>query len=364
MSEHSADRPGATRHVLAPLAELRGRLRALGRPVAVLCLGAVCRAGTLRWGPGVNQTLLGLLEMLPQVGALAAVPIEGEVLVLFEADAQTATLVGELLVEAGRDLPMEGNDASLWVGAHVGLALDAADRDYHLETLIAVAQEGAAVARSGGGRTLVHTRLYDLMQKRFERAQSTHEPTPQPRRVEPTAPPVPETAPVDAKNPRRADIERRLRERLEETAHMRSPFIAPKPAEPVESVAEPASVAANAANGSVGSRVDDATLLQIVRRLADEALEAERGKLDQRHRDEISILERRIQRLLRSLEETEEEMRRLALVAAQDPGIPSQHRTVQGLTAVEANYAMKRELMAKLLEANLELRRRIADSAA
>ena len=66
-----------------------------------------------------------------------------------KADAQTATLVGELLVEAGRDLPMEGDDASLWVGAHVGLALDATDREYYLETLIAVAQEGAAVARSG-----------------------------------------------------------------------------------------------------------------------------------------------------------------------------------------------------------------------
>ena len=75
------------------------------------------------------------------------------------------------------------------------------------------------------------------------------------------------------------------------------------------------------------------------------------------HTDQVDKLERRVAKLLESLEETEEMLRRLQASRTMDEGLPSLYRVVQGLSEDEENRALKKELMAAIFEANLTLQR-------
>lgn len=341
--------PGPAPALLAPLAELRRRLRAEGRPVAVLCLGASGRASLERNRPervaDLDGAIGALLEALPAGIRRSSLSSGGEHLVLIEADAQAAALCAELLVEQGREWTPDEGERPVWAGAHVGLALDSDERGFHLETLIAVAREGAAVARNRGGECVVHTRLYELVQRRLERELGVPAPAPTRGTVPMGTPSVERSAAaIEPADTAREELEQRLAARLAETA----------------SLPRAARSALLATDGSTAADPQRAA----ARRLVAEAFDEERRELERRHREEVELLEQRIRRLLRSLEETEAELRRLSQVAGQDPGVPSVYRTIQGLAEGDLQHAVKRELMAQLLEANLELRRRIAGSAA
>lgn len=75
------------------------------------------------------------------------------------------------------------------------------------------------------------------------------------------------------------------------------------------------------------------------------------------HTDEVDRLERRVAKLLESLDETEVVLRRLEAAKAIDVGLPSLYRVVQGLSEEEENRELKQELMAAIFEANLTLKR-------
>lgn len=368
MHEFPADLPAFAPELLAPLADLRRRLRAAGRPVAVICIGASGRAHVERAQPELvaefDRAVAALPASLPQGSERAWVTQGREHLVLLEADPQSAALAADLLVESGRLLALAPGEPPTWAGVHVGLALDPSDKELFIEALVAVAQEGANVARSRGGECVVHTRLYDLLQGRLERAQGRSA-TPRTAATSPQSLPVLTTPIAEPQRngseghrangtappseDRRADLERRLRERLEHASHGHLE-------------AQTGFAATVFAGPPVREQADQ--LRAVARTLAADLIEEERRELDRSHREEVELLERRIERLLRSLEETEAELRRLALEATGDGGIPSYHRTIQGISASDAHLAAKRELMAQLLEANLELRRRIAESAA
>ena len=70
----------------------------------------------------------------------------------------------------------------------------------------------------------------------------------------------------------------------------------------------------------------------------------------------VEILERRIAKLNRRLEEAEDGLRRLAALKDAEPGIASVYRGVQGLSSEEDYLTFKRELMRKIFLANLELK--------
>lgn len=78
------------------------------------------------------------------------------------------------------------------------------------------------------------------------------------------------------------------------------------------------------------------------------------------HNRHVERLERRIQKLVRNLEITEEQLRRLARMKDVDPGLASIFRTVQGLSPEDVNYETKQALMTAIFKANLELRRKMA----
>jgi hypothetical protein len=78
----------------------------------------------------------------------------------------------------------------------------------------------------------------------------------------------------------------------------------------------------------------------------------------------IELLERRLDKVVRSLEKTEERLARASGENAVDPGIASCYRTVQGLAADAPQRGLKVALMQQLFEGNLALLERIRSRCA
>lgn len=74
----------------------------------------------------------------------------------------------------------------------------------------------------------------------------------------------------------------------------------------------------------------------------------------------IDLLERRITKLNQSLEATERALAQLAQHKNVDLGIASLYRVVQGLSPLEPDLDAKRQMMARLFEANLALQGKVA----
>ena len=110
--------------------------------------------------------------------------------------------------------------------------------------------------------------------------------------------------------------------------------------------------------GGVDRRVVDA-LRALTERHVAEALE----ELRHSFQIETENQERRVAKLVKSLEQTEQVLARVAAAKAIDPGVGSIYDSVQGLSSVDAAAAQKKELLLNIFEANLALRR-ARDSAA
>ena len=94
--------------------------------------------------------------------------------------------------------------------------------------------------------------------------------------------------------------------------------------------------------------------------LAVRKMEAEHQNLREEHSKQVELLERRLAKLMQSLESTEGELAKAAAQRKIDPGVASVYRTVQGLSDVEGDAELKREMMIKIFEANLELKAQLA----
>lgn len=81
------------------------------------------------------------------------------------------------------------------------------------------------------------------------------------------------------------------------------------------------------------------------------------------HDGELALLERRLEKLVASLEGVEAALERAANTRAADLGIESIYKSVQGLPAAERARELKSALMASIFEANLELRRQRGSDA-
>ncbi|MBI4878168.1 MAG: hypothetical protein HY812_00700 [Planctomycetes bacterium] len=116
--------------------------------------------------------------------------------------------------------------------------------------------------------------------------------------------------------------------------------------------------------GAGGSGATAGSIAAIARRLLDEergrALDSARA--EQRHR--VLQLERRVDKLTRTLAETESLVDRLQRMKAGDPGIESIYREVQGLDAADPRAAEKRSLLDEIFKLNMELRAVIQDAQA
>jgi len=70
---------------------------------------------------------------------------------------------------------------------------------------------------------------------------------------------------------------------------------------------------------------------------------------------EVGVLEERIAQVKRLLDASEEELARMIQEKSVDPGVASIYRSVQGLDPAAANFQKKKELLAVIYRANVEL---------
>lgn len=78
---------------------------------------------------------------------------------------------------------------------------------------------------------------------------------------------------------------------------------------------------------------------------------------------EMHTLEERVRQLKRMLDASEEELARMVQEKSVDPGLASLYRSVQGLDPATTNYKQKKELLAVIYRANVELLRQLEREA-
>jgi hypothetical protein len=234
-----------------------------------------------------------------------------------------ADALAKRILEGARRLKFEADGRQVRVTLAIGGSHNQTTRPIQrlfYVTLLSVAESGLDVALQGGGDRYVHTELYDWFQKRAERElpRGVLSPTPAPGALfgqDPSSPLQAEYVPgmrIFA-NPEAA--------RARNAAEI--PAVAPGPA---------------------------------VAPLTDER------ELD--YRRQIENLERRITKLNEMLERTEQDLSRMAAMKLVDPGVASIYRSVQGISPEDEAKALKKELMQKIFEANLELRNAVTGHVA
>lgn len=83
-----------------------------------------------------------------------------------------------------------------------------------------------------------------------------------------------------------------------------------------------------------------------------------------RHDVELDQLERRIAKLIQSLEQTERALAHLQHLATLDPGLASIYKTVQGLDPAEGENAKKKAVLERVFLENIELRKVLEQASA
>lgn len=352
-----------------------------GRSVCLMVVELVGLPWVEETFPGRGKDAVALvreeIEALPRAGEIA-VAEDGDALVVLFGDTglEAGQLAGELLIEQTRGLRLPDSGEELWVGASIGIAIDTPQQRHPFEVLLGVAREGAGVARSRGGECVVHSEVYALVRRRLERehpgwfAAAPGESA----GVEPSAPAAAQSAPPGSSVDSAEAASGAPPPGAESAAAAEPPGGEPAGSSPSGSAAADArreelarrlrqAIAEDvAARPSAPPRDED--LMERARRLAAEALDEAMSEREQEHRRRVELLEARIHRLVRSLEETERTLQRVLTERDTDPGVPSAYRRVQGLDAAEQHYELKRELMQRILEANLELRRQLENGGA
>ena len=118
-------------------------------------------------------------------------------------------------------------------------------------------------------------------------------------------------------------------------------------------------LAASGVDGSDGGRLQHALIAAALRGVYEERRRASDRQLAE-NRFELDLLRRRVAKLTRTLGATEEELRRVIALQAVDPGVASVYRTVQGLSLGAADAEGRIQMLTRIFEANVDLRRSLA----
>jgi diguanylate cyclase (GGDEF)-like protein len=228
-----------------------------------------------------------------------------------------AEVLARRVLEAVRNLRFECDGRVTRVTVSIGGAYNNRKGELSFATMLEVAEEGLRVAREGGGNRYVHSDLYEFFERKRAK-EAARIPAPLPA----TAVQIPDAA-LDA-------LGQRIREMFglgdgdqDLLARIQREVVASALREVQE---------------------------QVRRALPDEAREQS---------ERIEILERRIAKLSESLGMTESELQKVLAQRSVDGGVASVYKNVQGLSASAAQAELKKTLMSKIFEANVELRRQI-----
>ena len=241
---------------------------------------------------------------------------------------ETGQMLARRLIANARKMRFERDGRSLRISLSIGIAHNKDAAATTFETILAVAEDGLAVADAGGGDRFVETELYSLYAKKSKRSGANAE-----EPVVVAAPPHVEVAamPSAPRAPTREEIvAKALLERL----------------------------MAQGFDLDVLSKLEPDTIAAALRNFQNQKAEVQAGSAEDKAR-QIDMLERRILKLTDILGITEEELKRVAAMKGIDLGVSSIYRTVQGLSQDEGQYQRKREMMKTIFEANFELYKKL-----
>jgi hypothetical protein len=301
----------------------------------------------------ILQALTQLLQQETRAGDFLGTLIDDRLLVLLpHTSGEVGMLLARRLLDSARRIEFDLGGRTMRITLSIGLSHNRHKDAKSFGTLVHVSEEGARVADSAGGNRCVETELYTL----FERKGSA--PAPEPRAaVEAPAEPAPE-----------------LRRR-KPAASEAPPPPAPVP-EPVSQQSFLERWVRGPKDDALRRRLEklvesEGSLEAAVAKMADEILGTPPkpggdpgnlgGEKEGEYLREIDILRRRISKLSQSLGMTEEALRRVKDGKALDGGLSSIYRDVQGVGDQDSHAEIKRELMANIFAANMDLQKKGTD---
>jgi diguanylate cyclase (GGDEF)-like protein len=275
---------------------------------------------------------LGALRRITREHDLLCALQDDRIVALFpQSRPELGALLARKLLEAAREMRIEREGRSLRISLSIGVSHNGHKDARSFDTLVAVAEEGLAVADAAGGDRFVETELYQLVEQqrraREQQALRAGEPGAAPEAGAAAAPAA--SAAAQARAPQLGDT------LLDVLAAM-------------------------------GVRVEDPgaldreSLRRLLFRLQDEREPLSHAELaEERRKNEV--LERRIAKLVTQLGVTEEQLKRIAQMKNVDLGIASVYREVQGLGSGESQAKRKREMMQEIFTANFQMKREIEE---
>lgn len=323
------------------------RARRHGYPIVMLLI-AIDRLAQLQdlYGRDLRDSVLGSLAGLVRSATRASDAlgclVDDRLLILTpHTPAEGAAVLARRVLEGVRALSFEVGGRSTRVTISLGGAHNQSGRmELAFETMLEVADGGLKVAVESGGNRYVHSDLYEHFEQRRQKEQRERE------RLQPLAP-IPASAPD---RPAAPALRKAPELPLAGDAPEADPLLAAK-------IRELFGVGAD--DKGMLARIQKEVVASALREMKSE-LERAVGERHDEHRRQIETLERRIQKLTTSLGMTESELRRALTQQSVDPGVASMYRNVQGLSPVDVQQELKKELMSKIFQANLELRKQIA----
>ncbi len=263
-----------------------------------------------------TEILMRVVEMVrkaTRAGDLLGYLVEDRLLCVFpHTTAKGARGLCERLLAEARELCFSTGDCSVRITLSIGLSHNENEGEIGFDTLRRVALEGLSVAEAAGGDRWAETELYGLCEAQHRRGT--------------------DEAPGEPGGGYRAELERLV-----------------------------------AVDGDLEQAVST-----LVERILERALgEARSESMESggeaapmgpdkqaEYQREIDLLRRRVKKLTESLGLTEQELARLRKMKNVEEGVASIYRDVQGLSPQDARAELKKQLMASIFEANLDLQHR------
>lgn len=276
----------------------------------------------------ILDALTGLLKHVTRASDFLGCTVDERLLVLVpHTPPEGAGKLARRVLEGTRKLGFDADGRTVRVTVSIGGAHNQRHGELSFETMIEVAEGGLSVASAGGGDRYVHSELYEFFEKKRQSRQARGQAAP----AAPATPaPLPSAVPDDGLT---SIAGRLLGDKIRELFGL--------------------------------EEGDRDLMVQIQKQVIAEALREMKGELlaqvsvDQgEHQRQIELLERRIAKLTQSLGMTEAELQRVLRAKSLDPGIASIYKSVQGLSGGEVQMELKRALMEKIFEANVELRKK------
>lgn len=323
--------------------EIRGLMRVeferaqrYGYPIACMLL-LVDRLDTLQAIHGYDsreQVLLGIVELMKsetRASDFLGYLMDDRLLTVFpHTSSEAAGFLARRLLAGARKLRFTTGYGTVGVTLSIGLSHNQHPGAISFDTLVTVAEEGLAVADAAGGDRFAETELYQLCESRH-----------QPQVMGPSHILGNELERLQSEEGE--DYRRKLLALVARDGDLEAAA-----AQLAEEIIGRAMREVDAERGSAVPAAPETPQ-------APAELSSER---EARYQREIDTLQRRIAKLSSSLGLTEQELLRIRALKGIDDGVASIYRDVQGLSMDDIRAELKKELMSKIFEANLDLRRK------